>query len=54
MSERINIGFGIRGLLEKGSFQKSPFSIEILENLEILEFLENPQPVETKGDSDHF
>ena len=29
-------GFGRRGLLEKGSFQKSPFSRESLENLEIL------------------
>ena len=44
----------LRGLLEKGSFQKSPFLLETLENLEILEFLENPQPVEKKGDSDHF
>ena len=39
--------FGKRGLLEKGSFQKSPF-------LEILEILENPQSVENKGESDHF
>ena len=31
-----------RGLLEKGSFQKSPFS-EILETLEILEILESPR-----------
>ena len=41
-------GFGKRGLLEKGSFQKSPF-LEMLENLEILEFLENSQTVEKKG-----
>ena len=33
------LGFGKRGLLEKGSFQTSPF-LEILENLEILK---NPQ-----------
>ena len=39
--------------MEKGSFQKSPF-LEILENLEILEFLENSLTVEKKGDSDHF
>ena len=41
-----------RGLLEKGSFQKTPFSrlhfLEILENLEILVILENPQTVENK------
>ena len=36
--------------MEKGSFQKSPFS-EILENLEILE---NPQTVENKGEADYF
>ena len=42
-----------RGLLEKGSFQKSPFSRDSRE-LEILEFLENSQTVEKKGDSDHF
>ena len=42
-----------KGSFGKGSFQKSPF-LEILENLEILEFLENPQTVEKKGDSDHF
>ena len=41
-----------RGLLEKGSFQKSPFLF--LENLEMLEILENPQTLENKGKSDHF
>ena len=49
----IFIGFGKRALLEKGSFQKSPFSRD-LENLEILEILENPQTVENKEESDHF
>ena len=44
------VGFGKRGLLEKGSFQKSPF-LEILENLEILEILENPHTLENKGKS---
>ena len=34
--------FWKRGLLEKGSFQKSPV-LAILENLEILEILENPR-----------
>ena len=38
-----------RGLLEKWSSQKSPF-LEILQNLENLEILENPQT----GESDHF
>ena len=28
--------------------------LEILDNLEILEILENPQTVENKGESDHF
>ena len=41
------IGFGRRGLLQKGSLQKSRFS-------EIQEILENPQTVENKGESDHF
>ena len=40
--------FGKRGLLEKGSFQKS---LAILENLEILE---NPQTLENRGEFDHF
>ena len=49
--------------MRKGSFgkwaQKSPFSgdsreFKILENLEILEILENPQMVESKGESDQF
>ena len=50
-----NLGFGKRGLLEKGSFffRKVHF-LEILENLEILEILENPQTVENKGESDHL
>ena len=39
---------------KRGLFKKGPISLEILENLEILEFLENPQTVEKKGDSDHF
>ena len=47
------IGFGKKGLLEKGSFQKSPFSRD-LENPEILEILENPQTVENLGEADHF
>ena len=38
---------------QRGLFKKVHF-LEILENLEILEFLENPQTVEKKGDSDHF
>ena len=50
----IGIGFGKRGLLEKGSSQKSPNFLEILENLEILEILKNPQAVENEGESDHF
>ena len=41
--------------MEKGSFLKSPFSRDSREfRLEILEFLENSQTVEKKGDSDHF
>ena len=42
-----------RGLLERGSFQKCPF-LEILENVEILEILENPQTVKNTGGADHF
>ena len=37
----LNLGFGKRGLLEKGSFQKSPF-LGTLENLEILENFREP------------
>ena len=50
------LGFGKRGLLEKGFFRKVHF-LEILENLEILEvleILEILQTVENKGESDHF
>ena len=36
------------GLLEKGPFQKSPFSSR--DSTEILESLENPQIVENKGE----
>ena len=42
---RLKTRFGKRGLLEKGSFQKSPFSRDSGE-LEILEILENTQTVE--------
>ena len=45
------LGFGKRGLLEKGSLQKI---LEIPENLEILEMLGKSQTVESKGESDHF
>ena len=48
------LGVGKRGLLEKGSLQKSPFSRDSREFREILEILENPQTVENKGESDHF
>ena len=47
------IGFAGRGLSEKDLFRKVHF-LEILENLEILEFLENSQTVDKEGDSDHF
>ena len=40
-------------LWKRGHFRKVHF-LETLENLEILEFLENPQTVENKGESDHF
>ena len=43
-------GFGKRGLLEKGSCQKSPFSRD---SREFREKIENPQTVGNKGD-DHF
>ena len=49
----LRVGFGERGLLEKGSFEKSPF-LEIRANLEILEILETPTPDCGKGESDHF
>ena len=45
------LGFGKRGVLEKGSFQKSP-CLEILESFEILAILENPQTLENTGESD--
>ena len=38
---------------KRGLFRKVHF-LEILENLEIQEFLENPQSVENKGESKHF
>ena len=39
---------------EKGVFSGKDYFLEILENLEIQEFLENAQTVENKGDSDHY
>ena len=42
------IGFGNRGLLEKGSFQKGPLCRDSRE------FLENPQTVENKAEPDPF
>ena len=47
------IWFGKRGLWKRGLFRKVHFP-EILENLEILEILENPQTVENRRESDHF
>ena len=49
-TESVYIGFGRRGLLAKGSFEKK---VHFLEILEILEILESPQTVENKGESDH-
>ena len=37
-----------------GSFQKCPLQVDFLENLEILEILEHPQTVESKGESYHY
>ena len=48
-----NVGFEKRGLLEKGSFQKSPFSRDSREFRDSRD-LENPQTVENKGESDNF
>ena len=50
--------FGLSGS-EKGVFWKrglfrNVHFLEILENLEILEFRENPQTLENKVESDHF
>ena len=42
-----------KGLLEKGSFQKSPFSKDSRES-KTLEFLEDPQVVGNKRESGHF
>ena len=47
------VGFGERGLLEKGSFQKSPFSRDSREFRDSRDFRE-PQTVENKRESDHF
>ena len=46
-------GFGKRGLLEKGSFQRSPFSRDSREFRDSRDFRE-PQTLENKGESDHF
>ena len=37
-----------------GVFSEKSHFLEILENLETLEILANPQTVENKGESDHF
>ena len=44
------IWFGKRGLLEKGSFQKNPFSRDSREFRDSRE----PQTVENKGEADYF
>ena len=50
--------FGMFGFREgvfwkRGLFREAHFP-EILENLEILEIVENPQTLANKGESDHF
>ena len=45
----VRFGFGKRGLLEKGSFQKSPFSRD---SRECRASCREPQTVENKGESD--
>ena len=45
--------FGKRGLLEKGSFQKGPFSRDSREFRDSRDS-RDPQTVENKGESDHF
>ena len=52
--ERVFVGFGKRGLLEKGSFQKSPFSRDSREFRDSRDFREPPESVENKGESNHF
>ena len=52
--ERNFVGFGKRGLLERGLFREVHF-LEILgEFTDSRVFFVNPQTVETKGESDHF
>ena len=48
-----DIRIGKRGLLEKGSLQKGPFSRDSTEFRDPLEILESSQRVENKGESDH-
>ena len=48
------IGFGKRGLLEKGSFQKSPFSRDSREFRDSRDSREPPDCGKYKGESDHF
>ena len=46
------LGFG-KSLLERGLLRKIHF-LEILEDVEILEILENPQTLGNKGEPHHF
>ena len=48
------VGFGKRGPLEKGSFQKSPFSRDSREFRDSRVSREISQTVENKGEPDHF
>ena len=50
ISKSFLVNFGKSGFLEKGSFQKSPFSRDSRDFRESRE----PQTVENKGESDHF
>ena len=48
------LGFEKRGLLEKGSFHKSPFSRDSREFRDSRDFREPPDSGKNKGESDHF
>ena len=48
-----NLGFRKTGLLEKGSFQKSPFSRDFREVRDSRDFREPPD-CGKKGEADHF
>ena len=54
LKSRDDVSGSEKGVFWKRVLFRKVHFLEILENLEILEFLENRRTLDKKGDSDHF